>query len=314
MASVPLVLAVITVNFTLIHLAPGDPVTMIIGESGNYDKHFVDEVRARYGLDRPVYVQYLSYVSHVIRGDLGMSFYFDQQPVLSVVISRLPNTLILIAAGYGFAIIAGVFLGTHAAMQPRSFVDTVASVVGLLGYSTPSFWLGMLLILIFSVTLDWLPVGGLSNVRVPSEGIAGVIDRATHLVLPSLALGLFHVALVTRLTRGSMLEIVRLEYIVAARAKGLREKDVYRRHVLRNALLPLFTSIGYTVGFLFSGSVLVETVFAYPGMGRLLYMALVARDFPLMLGILVLVSMGVTLSNLGTDLIYGWVDPRIRIR
>lgn len=313
LASVPLLLAIITVNFGLIRLAPGDPVYMIIGEAAQYDERFVQEVRARFGLDRPLYEQYLSYVLRAVQGDLGVSFYFDQQPVLGVILSRLPQTLILLALGYGMAVGVGVWLGSRAARRPYSMTDNAASVVGLLGYSIPSFWLGMLLILVFSVHFGWFPVGGMMDVRTPATGFAMIVDRARHLVLPALALGAFHLALITRLTRGSMLEVLQLDFITAARAKGLRERDVQRRHALRNALLPVVTAAGYTVGFLLAGSVLVETVFAYPGMGRLLYQALIARDFPLMLGVLIVVSVAVILANLLTDLIYGKIDPRIRM-
>jgi peptide/nickel transport system permease protein len=312
-AAVPLLLAIVTVNFALIRLAPGDPIYMIIGEAAQYDDRLVQEVRARFGLDRPLHRQYLSYVANAARGDLGMSLYFDQQPVLSVILSRLPQTVLLLALGYALAIAAGVFLGARAARRPYSPADNVASVIGLLGYSIPSFWLGMLLILVFSVHLGWLPVGGMMDVRSPATGWAAVLDRARHLVLPVIALSGFHLALITRLTRGSMLEVLHLDFITTARAKGLPERDVYRRHALRNALLPVVTTAGYTVGFLLAGSVLVETVFAYPGMGRLLYQALIARDFPLMLGILIVVSIAVIAANLVTDLIYGKVDPRIRM-
>lgn len=313
LASVPLLLAVITVNFGLIRFAPGDPVYMIIGEAAQYDERFVQEVRARFGLDRPLYEQYLAYVSRAVQGDLGVSFYFDQQPVLDVVLSRLPQTLILFGLGYGMAIGVGVWLGARAARRPYSMTDNAASLVGLLGYSIPSFWLGMLLILVFSVNLGWFPVGGMMDVRTPATGFGMIVDRARHLVLPAMALGAFHLALITRLTRGSMLEVLQLDFITAARAKGLLERDVYRRHALRNALLPVVTAAGYTVGFLLAGSVLVETVFAYPGMGRLLYQALNARDFPLMLGVLIVVSVAVIVANLVTDLIYGKIDPRIRM-
>ncbi len=312
-ASVPLLLAIITVNFGLIRLAPGDPVYMIIGEAAQYDERFVQEVRARFGLDRPLYVQYLSYVARAVQGDLGVSFYFDQQPVLDVIVSRLPQTLILLALGYGMAVGVGVWLGSRAARRPYSVTDNAASVVGLLGYSIPSFWLGMLLILVFSVQFGWFPVGGMMDVRTRATGLGMIVDRARHLVLPAIALGAFHLALITRLTRGSMLEVLELDFITTARAKGLLERDVYRRHALRNALLPVVTAAGYTVGFLLAGSVLVETVFAYPGMGRLLYQALIARDFPLMLGVLIVVSVAVILANLVTDLVYGKIDPRIRM-
>jgi peptide/nickel transport system permease protein len=314
LASVPLLLAIITVNFGLISLAPGDPIYMIIGEAAQYDDRFVQEVRARFGLDRPLHEQYLSYVARAAQGDLGVSFYFDQQPVLGVILSRLPQTLILLGLGYGMAVGVGVWLGSRAARRPYSPADHVASVIGLLGYSVPSFWLGMLLILVFSVHLGWFPVGGMMDVRTPATGLGIIVDRLRHLVLPAIALGAFHLALITRLTRGSMLEVLQLDFITTARAKGLREREIYRRHALRNALLPVVTAAGYTVGFLLAGSVLVETVFAYPGMGRLLYQALIARDFPLMLGVLIVVSVAVILANLVTDLIYGKVDPRIRVR
>jgi ABC-type dipeptide/oligopeptide/nickel transport system permease component len=312
-AAVPLLLAVVTVNFVLIRLAPGDPIYMIIGETAQYDDRFVREVRARFGLDRPLHEQYISYVTRAAWGDLGVSLYFDQQPVLEVIVSRLPQTAVLLVLGYGLAIAVGVGLGARAARRPYSATDNLASMVGLLGYSIPSFWLGMLLILVFSVHLGWVPVGGMMDVRSPATGWAMVLDRARHLVLPVIALSGFHLALITRLTRGSMLEVLHLDFITTARAKGLEERDVYRRHALRNALLPVVTTAGYTVGFLLAGSVLVETVFAYPGMGRLLYQALIARDFPLMLGILIVVSIAVIVANLITDLIYGKIDPRIRM-
>ncbi len=313
-AAVPMLVAVITVNFLLVRLAPGDPILMIIGEAAQYDEAFVAEVRARFGLDRPVWEQYLSYLGRAVQGDLGTSIYFDQQPVVSVIAARLPQTLLLLALSYTFAVTAGVFLGARAARRPYSATDHAASIIGLLGYSIPSFWLGMLLILVFSLHLGWLPVGGLMDVRSPSAGWAMVVDRARHLVLPVIALGAFHLALITRLTRASMFEVLTLDFITTARSKGLREADVFRRHALRNALLPVVTTAGYTIGFLLAGSVLVETVFAYPGMGRLLHQALLARDYPLMLGILLVVSVTVVAANLLTDLLYARIDPRIRIR
>ncbi|MBI4588171.1 MAG: ABC transporter permease [Candidatus Rokubacteria bacterium] len=313
LAAGPLVFAVITVNFLLIRLAPGDPVTMIIGEAAYYDQKFVEEVRARFGLDQPLHVQYLRYVFRVLQGDLGQSLYFDQQPVLAVILSRLPKTVLLLAVGYGVAIPLGIGLGCLAARRPYSSTDNVVSVIGLLGYSVPSFWLGMLLILTFSIGLDLLPVGGMMDVRTPAAGVAAVIDRARHLILPAVALGAFHLALIARLTRASMLEILRLDYITTARSKGLNERAVYFKHALRNGLLPVITAAGYTIGFLFGGSVVIETVFAYPGTGALLYQALLSRDFPLMLGILIVVTMAIVLCNLITDLLYGKIDPRIRL-
>ncbi|HVZ43852.1 MAG TPA: ABC transporter permease [Ramlibacter sp.] len=313
-AAVPLLLAVVTVNFLLVRLAPGDPIVMIIGEAAQYDESLVREVRARFGLDGPLWQQYLSYVGRVCRGDLGMSIYFDQQPVASVIAQRLPQSALLVSISYALAVAAGVFFGTRAARRPFSATDHAATVVGLLGYSVPSFWLGMLLILVFSLKLGWLPVGGLMDVRSPGTGWAMVLDRARHLVLPVIALGAFHLALITRLTRASMLEVLTLDFITMARSKGLRESEVFRRHALRNALLPVVTTAGYTIGFLLAGSVLVETVFAYPGIGRLLHQALIARDYPLMLGILIVVSVTVVLANLATDLLYAKIDPRIRVR
>lgn len=312
-AAVPLLLAIVTMNFLLIRLAPGDPIYMIIGEAAQYDEGFVQEVRARFGLDRSLPEQYLSYVMRAAQGDLGVSFYFDQQPVVAVIMSRLPQTAVLVILSYTVAILVGVFLGARAAEHPYSTTDNLASLVGLLGFSIPSFWLGMLLILVFAVHLGWLPVGGMLDVRTLATGWGVVLDRARHLVLPVIALSAFHVALITRLTRASMLEVLSLDFITAARAKGLRERDVYWRHALRNALLPVVTTAGYTLGFMLAGSVLVENVFAYPGMGRLLYQALVARDYPLMLGILIFVSVAVILANLATDLVYGKIDPRIRV-
>ena len=308
--AVPLLLGVIVVNFLLIALSPGDPVTALIGEFPA-PPEYVSRVRSQYGLDQPVYVRLVRYVGNVLRGDLGFSF-ANRQPVLALILERLGRTLILMVSTVVFATSLGIVLGVLAARRPHSALDSGATGVALLGYSIPEFWLGQILILIFAVGLGWLPAGGFRDIRANHTGLAAFSDMAKHMILPILALSFRYMAITTRITRASLLEVMNSDYILAARARGISENRVLWEHGLRAAALPILTVIGYNFAFIVAGSALVETVFGWPGVGRLMYDSLFTRDYPVLLGILLVVSVAVILVNLLTDLAYAFFDPRVR--
>ena len=308
--AVPLVIGVVVVNFLLISLAPGDPITALIGEFPA-PPEYVERVRAQYGLDQPVPERLVRYLANVVQGDLGFSF-ANRQPVLGLVLERLGRTLVLMLSTVVLATAVGVVLGVWAARRPNSAVDGGATGFALAGYSIPEFWLGQILILIFAVWLGWLPAGGFRSIRVDYVGMAAVWDQMRHMILPMLALSFRYMAITTRLTRASLLEVMNADYILAARARGLSERRVLWEHGLRAAALPIITVIGYNFSFIVAGSALVETVFGWPGVGRLMYDSIFTRDYPVLLGILLLVSITVILVNLLTDLAYALVDPRVR--
>jgi len=307
---VPLLAGVVTLTFVLIHLAPGDPATYLAGDSASAD--YLVFIRHRFELDRPLPRQYLTYGGHLLRGDMGRSF-TQGRPVAGLILDRVQATLLLLIPATVLAAVLGVGLGVVAAHWPRSPLDTTISLVTLTGYSMPVFWLGQLLLLLFSLELGWLPAQGMSDVRTSPAGTAHVLDVLRHLVLPVSALTLQQLVLFTRLTRAGMREVLSADWITAARARGLRERLVLRRHALRNALLPTVTVAGTQVGFWLSGAVLTETVFGWPGLGRLTLDATLARDYPLLLGILIAVSLVVVAANLATDLLYTALDPRVRL-
>ncbi len=310
--AVPLLLAVIVLNFLIIHLAPGDPIQTLIGDFPA-SPEYIAKMRAQFGLDRPLWEQLWHYVSQVVQGDLGFSF-ANRRPVQELLVERLANTLILTVSALLFATTLGVVLGISAARRPRSLVDNLVTVVSLAGFSIPVFWLGQIVILLFAVTLDWLPAQGMTSSRESFQGFDYVVDVAKHLVLPALALSLRYLVSTARLTRSSMLEALRSDYIVTARAKGVRATRMLYVHALPNALLPVVTSVGYNFGYVLAGSALIETVFSWPGLGRLLYDAMLARDTPVILGIFLVGAGTAVAANLITDLAYGWLDPRIRQR
>jgi peptide/nickel transport system permease protein len=310
---IPLVLfGLVTVIWLVVRLAPGDPVLALVGDFPAPDE-YVRKVRAEFGLDRSLPEQYLRYVAAVARGDLGFSFVF-RRPVLALVLERAGATALLTATALALASLVGVALGILAARRPFSIFDGLISGGSVVGFSVPVFWLGQLLILVFAVTLGWLPAQGMVSLRVSSEGWARVWDIALHLILPAVALALRFLAMTARLARASMLEVLGRDYVRTAQAKGASAFRVLFAHAFPNAALPVLTLVGYNVGFLLAGSALVETVFGWPGMGRLLYDSVFARDFPVLLGIMIVVSLTVVLANLATDLLYAYFDPRIRYR
>jgi peptide/nickel transport system permease protein len=306
----PLVLAIALVLFTIIHLAPGDPVQALVGDFPAPDE-YVRRVREEFGLDRPLIVQFGLYVGALARGDLGFSFVY-RKPVATLIAERAGATALLTLTALVFASTLGVALGVLAARRPFSALDSLVSGASVVGFSVPVFWLGQILILLFAVVLGWLPAQGMESVRERHEGWARVGDVALHLLLPAFALSLRFLGMTARLARASMLEVLGRDYIRSAQAKGAGEVRVLVRHALPNAVLPVITLVGYNLGFVLAGSALVETVFGWPGMGRLLYDSVFARDSPVLLGIMVTVSVTVVVANLLTDLLYVYVDPRIR--
>ncbi len=308
--TIPVVLGVIILTFLIIQFAPGDPVSVLVGEYG-VTPEFRERVRRDYGLDQPVLVQLRVYLRKVFRGDLGHSLYFNQ-PVLPLILARLPATILLMASQLAFALLVGISLGVAAARRPYSILDNASTTVALIGYSMPVFWSGLLLVLLFSTALGLLPSGGMTSARDPIAGLAMVWDVLRHLILPAFTLGLVNLALYVRLTRACMLEVLSQDYVRTAWAKGLAEGRVLRRHALRNALLPVVTITGIDLGRMMGGAVLTETVFAWPGVGTLAFAALQARDYPVIVGTFMIVSIGVVVANLLVDIMYGVLDPRIR--
>jgi peptide/nickel transport system permease protein len=305
-------LAIIVLNFFLIRLAPGDPAVVMAGEAGASDQIFVAQLREKFGLDRPLPEQLFRYVKGIVSFDLGFSFR-QQAPVSKLILDRLPATLLLTMTAFAISLVLGILLGSIAARFAGTWADTAIMASALLFYATPLFWLALMAILLFSVTLDWLPSFGYETVGANYTGLAHVLDVGAHLILPATTIGLFFMATYTRMTRASMLQVNRLDFVKTARAKGLSNQLIQRRHVLRNAILPVVSLAGVHSGTLVGGAVLTETVFAWPGIGRLMYEALIQRDYNLLLGVFVVCSAMVLIFNLVTDLVYRVIDPRIEI-
>jgi peptide/nickel transport system permease protein len=306
----PVVLCIASLNFVLLQLAPGDAAEIIAGQSGHGSQEFVAELRKDFGLDRPVYQQFFVFVWKLLSFDLGYS-HVQSTPVATLIAERLPATLLLMVSSISMAIAGGVILGIAAARRRGKLVDMLISVGALIAYAVPTFWLGLMLIVLFSIHFNLLPSGGMYDITAAKTGLAHALDVARHLVLPSVTLGLFYLAVYTRVMRSSMLEVYGLEYIITARAKGLGERAIAWRHAGRNAALPVLTLAGVQFGHLLGGSILIETVFGWPGLGRLVFDALAQRDLNTLLGILFVSSTVVVVINLLVDLLYSWLDPRI---
>ena len=307
-----IVVGIAVVNFFLLRLAPGDAADVLAGEAGAATPEFMAALRHQFGLDQPLYVQLGKYLGNVLTLNLGYSFR-QGMPVSRLILDRLPATALLMAASIAFAVIGGATLGFLAARRAGRLTDTIISVIALLFYATPVFWIGVMLIVVFSVWLDWLPVGGMATIEAGYHGIAYALDVARHLVLPAVTLGLFHLAIYTRLTRATMLQVYGQDFVRTAVAKGVSPGRIAVRHVLRNALLPLVTMLGMQLGSILGGAILVETVFSWPGLGRLAFEALFQRDLNLLLGLLLASSVLVIVVNIAVDLTYGVLDPRVEI-
>jgi peptide/nickel transport system permease protein len=310
--TIPVVLGVVILNFLLLQLAPGDLATVLAGEAGGAPKEYIDQLRQRFGQDQPILIQLYNYIVNLLRFDLGYSFR-QSAPVLDLLLKRLGPTMLLMGATLLVSLVIGILMGLLAALWVRTWKDHVISVAAIIFYATPLFWIGLMLILLFSIKLGWLPTSGMEDVVAFHEGFARVIDIGRHLILPTVTLSMFYLALYARLMRATMLEQRGLDYVTTARAKGLTEGQIVRRHVFRNALLPVVTMAGIQFGSLLGGSIVVESVFAWPGLGQLAYQSLFARDFNLLLGIFFLSACLVVIVNLVVDVIYVLLDPRIRI-
>lgn len=310
--AIPLLFGIVLVIFLLVQLAPGDPIQAIVGDFPA-SPEYVERVKREFGLDRPPLEQLVAYFKNVLSGNLGYSF-ANRRPVRELVIERLGNTLILTISAMTVAAFFGVLFGVIASRWPRTWVDSVVTSGSLLGFSIPVFWLGQILIIFFAVRTNLLPAQGMHSVREDFSGWLAVKDVSLHLILPAFALSMRYLGLNARITRASMLEVMGKDYIITAKAKGVPGWRLTLAHGLRNALLPVVTVIGYNFGFALSGSALVETVFGWPGMGRLLFDSLAARDTPIILGIFLAVGVMAVTANLITDIVYAVLDPRIRMR
>ena len=306
-----LVLAVVVLNFVLVHAAPGDPVETIAGASGGMDEKLQAELRAKYGLDQPVPVQLGIYLGKVVRGDLGYSYFFNL-PVSDLILERVPATLLLVLTSVLTAFLIGTTLGVLSSRKPNGWLSQLINVMSLVGFAAPVFWMGMLLIILLASIFPVFPVSGMRGIESSGLGWADVVDVLHHLVLPALTLGLVYLAQYSRLSRAAMLDVLGADYIRTARAKGLPERLVLYKHALRNAVLPVVTILGLQFGNVLAGAIVVETVFNWPGLGRLAFESVLRRDYPTILGVLLFSSIVVIVMNQVTDLCYRLIDPRIK--
>jgi peptide/nickel transport system permease protein len=312
--TLPLLVGITFVSFAVIHLAPGDPVEMQTGDMPAEAKRAYEQLRKEFGLDQPLPVQYWNWLNRLIRLDLGRSFAPHGRPVLTMIAERLPITLLLNVVEMLIIVALAVPIGVLSATRQYSTFDKVTTVFVFLGFATPDFWLALLLMILFGIQLGWLPISGLRSMNWEYMSFwQQQWDFLSHLVLPILVATFGGLAGFSRYMRQSMLEVIRQDYIQSARAKGLAERVVVGKHALRNALLPIVTILGLSLPGLIGGSVIVEWIFAIPGMGQLMVQAAFERDYPVLMGNLVIVSTLTLLANLAADLAYSLVDPRIRV-
>ncbi|MDH3444298.1 MAG: ABC transporter permease [Deltaproteobacteria bacterium] len=321
--TVPVILLISLLVFSLIHAAPGDPTLMLLGEETTAAD--IERAKAQWGLDRPIYIQYLKFLTSALQGEFGKSFKYSE-PVINVIKQRLPATMELAVVSIFIAILLAIPLGVWSGAKPNSTVDNVGTTLGLFGISMPSFWLAIMLILLLAGVLNILPTSGRSTYGVAGPEITGfylfdsllqknwraVWDALSHIFMPALALGVNMLGILMRVTRSAILEVMNEDYVQTARAKGLEEKKVIWRHVTSNALIPVITVVGLELGTLLSGSIIVETVFSWPGSGSLLITALNARDYPLVTGLVMTYTLAFVIINLIIDGLYAVIDPRIR--
>ncbi|HVW57853.1 MAG TPA: ABC transporter permease [Rhizobiaceae bacterium] len=306
-----LLVGVLVLNFFLIHAAPGDPAQTIAGAMGGATAKMLAEIRTSYGLDKPLLTQLAIYLEHVAHGDLGTSYYFNQR-VIGLIAARVGPTVLLVLAAQVFAITVGVAMGVFAARKPSGPLSAFIAVLSTIGYAAPVFWTGIMLIILFASIWPIFPVDGMTSARFAGGYFAYIGDVLYHLVLPAFTLAIIFLAQYSRLSRASMIDVLGADYVRTARAKGVSETKVVFKHALRNAVLPIITVAGIQFGNLISGALLVESVFNWPGMGRLAFDSVLRRDYPTLLGILFFAALMVIIANLLTDLSYRFADPRIR--
>jgi peptide/nickel transport system permease protein len=308
--AIPTIFLVVTACFFLLRLAPGDLAEVVAGEAGAAPPGYVEELRTKFGLDRPLYQQYFRYLERLAVLDLGYSFRHGQ-PVAELVLQRLPPTLLLGGTSLAIAIVVGTALGTFAAISRGKAVDRLISFVSLVAYATPTFWVGLMLIIVFGVHLRWLPTSGMAPVAAPENAFAAAASVLRHLILPAVSLSLFYMALYIRLSRTAVLEVLKQDFVRTAVSKGISERRTFLRHVLPNALTSVLSLAGVHVGGLIGGAVFIETVFGWPGLGRLAFEAMLQRDFNLLMAVLLFSSILVIATNILVDVLYRIVDPRI---
>ena len=311
--AVVLLLAVLVLNFTMMHLAPGDVADTIAQSMGGADEEILARIRRDYGLDDPFLVQLATYMGKVLRLDLGYSFYYNQ-PVTQLILQRLPATLLLVFTAQLLALLIGVVLGVISARRPNGLLSHFVTFLALFGYAAPVFWTGILLLIAFSLKIQWFPVAGMRDVTLQGGFFEQALDIGRHLVLPMLTLCSIFLALYSRLCRATMMETLGSDYVRTAKAKGLTTREVVYKHALKNALSPVITLAGLQFSAVISGAVLVETVFSWPGLGTLAFQSIIARDTPTILGILFFSAVMVIAGNLLTDFFLRLVDPRTRAR
>lgn len=292
---IPVILGITFLVFSIMALTPGDPAQLILGE--NAPKELIDELRDKMGLNRPFFIQYLTYISNILKGDFGVS-YTTGRAVIDEIFLRFPNTLILALLGTIISIIIGVPLGIISAIKQHTLIDNVSMILALIGASMPVFWLGLMLILLFSVNLRWLPSGG--------------FDSWQSIILPSMTLGVISAGVKARMTRSVMLEVISQDYIRTARAKGANQFRVIMKHALKNTMIPIVTIVGLQFGRLLGGAVLTETIYSWPGVGRLMVEAIRQKDTPTVLTSILFLAVAFSIVNLIVDIIYGYIDPRIK--
>jgi peptide/nickel transport system permease protein len=308
---VPVTIIVIVINFLLLHLAPGDISTTLAGD--NADPAYLAMIRESYGLDRPFHEQLWRYLVQIGSGDMGMSFR-SREPVFDEIMLRVPATLLLVGTSLVLSVVVGTSIGTWIARRPGSTLDSGVSALAVGLFSIPVFWLGLMLVLLFAVRLQILPAMGMTSVDGPREGIGRVMDVATHMVLPVLALMTVSLGQYVRLARSAVAEVMGESYITTVRAIGFSERTIMMHYALRNALLPVVTVLGLQLGLVLTGAVLTETVFSWPGLGRLIYDAILARDTPVIMGSFIIMSATVAIASLVTDLLYAVIDPRVGLK
>tara|TARA_R110002094_G_scaffold142996_3_gene133121 strand:- start:2803 stop:3756 length:954 start_codon:yes stop_codon:yes gene_type:complete len=309
--AVILLLAVLVLNFSMMHLAPGDVADTISQSMGGADQEILDQIRADYGLDQPFLVQLGRYIGNVLRFDLGYSFFYNK-PVTELILQRLPATLLLVFVAQILALFIGVILGVISARKPNGIASHFVTMLALFGYSAPVFWTGILLLIAFSLKVQLFPVAGMRDVTIIGGFWVQFVDVARHMVLPVITLGSIFLALYSRLSRATMMEVLGSDYVRTAKAKGLSEREVVYKHALKNSLSPVITLAGLQFSAVISGAVLVEAVFSWPGLGTLAFQSIIARDTPTILGILFFSALVVIVGNLLTDLALRLVDPRMR--
>jgi peptide/nickel transport system permease protein len=306
----PIVFCILVINFLIIHVVPGDPIQALVGDFPT-PPGYIEQIRHEFGLDQPISTQLGLYLLNLAEGNLGFSF-ANRQPVLGLVLDRARYTLLLMLPALTVAAILGVVLALAAAPRAGSLYDSGITALSLIGFSVPIFWLGQILVIVFAIKLRWLPAQGMISLRDTPTGWAAVADVLWHLILPAFSVTIYYVAIVARVARASVLDAMSQDFVLTAKAKGLSRRYVLWRHVLPNALIPVVTVIGYNFGYSLTGAILVETVFAWPGLGNLFITSIGNRDYPLLQGIFLLTAVAVVIANVITDVLYAALDPRVR--